>query len=194
MTQQNGLATEKVNISTQKLLGGIGSLLMLLSFIPVIGILLGILGIVFWLVSMYQISSKIKKPEIFSKAIIGFILALLGWIIALMFGLMSFVSFFASSGFTRDEGQVGLGIGIGIFIALLVDYIISIVAAYFYKEAYKILAVTINHNLFRTAGLLMYIGAITVILFGIGIILWIVGWIILVIAFFTAPDEVEIRA
>ncbi len=189
MTQQNSLATEKVNISTQKLLGGIGSLLILLSFMPVIGILLGILGIVLWLVSMHQISSKIKKPEIFSKAMIGFILWLLGWIIVIMFGV---VSFFASSGFMRDDGWTGLGIGI--LIALLVDYIIYIVANYFYKEAYKILAVTINHNLFRTAGLFMYIGAITIILFGIGIILWIVGWIILVVAFFTAPDEVEIRA
>jgi hypothetical protein len=37
----------------------------------------------------------------------------------------------------------------------------------------------------------MFIGAITPII-GVGFILLFVGWIILAIAFFTAPEEVEV--
>jgi hypothetical protein len=38
----------------------------------------------------------------------------------------------------------------------------------------------------------MFIGAITIILFGLGAILLFIGWIILAVAFFTASEEVEV--
>ncbi len=193
MIQQKSSFAEKVSISTQKSLGGVGSLLVFLNFMPGMGMLFGIIGVILWLISIYQIGSKIKKPEIFNKVIISFTLEVLAWTIALTFGLMSLIGFFAFSGFIGEEERLSFSMGIGVFIALLVAYLISIVSAYFYKEAYKILASATNHNLFSTAGLFMYIGAITLILFGIGFIIRIVGWIILAVAFFTAPDEVEVR-
>ena len=64
---------------------------------------------------------------------------------------------------------------------------------YFYKEAYEILAQAIAHNLFKIGGLLLFIGAITIILFGLGLLLMIVGNIVLAVAFFTASNEVEVQ-
>jgi len=41
---------------------------------------------------------------------------------------------------------------------------------------------------------LLFIGAITIILFGLGLLLMIVGNIVLAVAFFTAPNEVEVQS
>ena len=81
---------------------------------------------------------------------------------------------------------------IGIFFAIILAYIAIVAANYFYKQAYDMLANALNHKLFSTGALLTFIGAITIILFGLGAILLFIGWIILAVAFFTAPEEVEI--
>ncbi len=188
--EENNPTYNKVNISTQKLLGGIGVILMLLGVLPFIGTALWIIGGILLILSIYQISNMIKKPEIFNKFIIGFVLGLSGWIIAIVFGLMSFMSVAVFSGFMYAWS----GIGVGIISTMILFYFLFVGATYFYKEAYAMLGLAINHNLFKTAGLTMFIGAITIILFGIGGIVLFVGWILLAIAFFTAPDEVELRA
>ena len=191
MEQQNSLSTEKVNISTQKLLGGIGCVSMLLGSIPgIIGNILSLLGIIFWLISLYQISKKIKKPEIFDKIMKGFILGILGFIIAFIFWSISYISFYSRS--IRGEEGLSFGMYVGLFIAILIVYVSFIAYSYFQKEAYKILALATNHNLFNTAGLFIYIGAITSILI-IGLVIAFIGMIILTVAFFTAPDEIEIE-
>jgi len=192
MEEKGNSSGNKINISTQKMLGGIGALLILLSAVPGIGILFSIVGGVLLIVSIYQISNMLKKPAIFNKFIIGFVLGLSGWVIALFFGLLSFVGVFGLAGLLHAYFAAIFGMGIGIFVAIILVYILFVAATYFYKKAYSMLANALNHKLFSTAGLLMFIGAITIILFGLGAILLFVGWIILAVAFFTAPEEVEI--
>jgi uncharacterized membrane protein len=188
--KQGNLPTQRVNISTQKMLGGIGYILILLSWMPRIGIFLSLVGFVLWLISMYQLSNILRKPSIFQKVLIGFILGIVGVVIALAFGLMTGVSLFAS---VRGEAGAILGLGLGVAFAILVAYAILVVSFYFYKEAYDILAQATAHDLFKIGGLLLFIGAITIILFGLGALLMIVGNIVLTIAFFTAPNEVEVQ-
>jgi len=189
MIEQGNLPTQRVNISTQKMLGGIGYILMMLSWMPE-GIFLALVGFVLWLISMYQLSNILRKPSIFQKVLIGFILGIVGVVIALAFGLMTGVSLFAS---VRGETGAILGLGLGVASAILVAYAALVVSFYFYKEAYEILAQAIAHNLFKIGGLLLFIGAITTILFGLGLLLMIVGYIVLAVAFFTAPNEVEVQ-
>jgi uncharacterized membrane protein len=172
------------------MLGGIGYILILLGWMPRIGILLSIVGFVLWLISMYQLSNMLRKPSIFQKVLIAFILSIVGMVIAFAFGLMTGVSLFAS---VRGETGAILGLGLGVVFAILVAYATLVVSFYFYKEAYDILAQATNQNLFKIAGLLLFIGAITIILFGLGALLMIVGNIVLVVAFFTAPNEVEVQ-
>ena len=192
MEEKGNSSGNKINISTQKMLGGIGALLILLSAVPGIGILFSIVGGVLLIVSIYQISNMLKKPAIFNKFIIGFVLGLSGWVIALFFGLLSFVGVFGLAGLLHAYFAAIFGMGIGIFVAIILVYILFVAATYFYKKAYSMLANALNHKLFSAAGLLMFIGAITIILFGLGAILLFIGWIILAVAFFTAPEEVEI--
>jgi Predicted membrane protein len=191
MTEQSNLPTRRVNISTQKMLGGIGSILILLSWMRGVGILLGIVGVVLWLISIYQLSNILGKASIFQKVLIGFVLNIGSMVIAFVFGLMTGVSLFAS---VRGETGAILGLGLGVFVAIIVAYAISLAAFYFYKEAYDLLAQATAHNLFKIGGLLLFIGAITIILFGLGLLLIIVGYIVLAVAFFTAPNEVEVQS
>ncbi len=190
MIEQGNLPTQRVNISTQKMLGGIGSILMLLSWMPGIGTFLYLVGFVLWLISMYQLSNILRKPSIFKKVLISFILVIAGLVIAFAFGLMAGVSIFAS---VRGETGAILGLGLGVVFAIVVAYATLVVSFYFYKEAYETLARATAHNLFKIGGLLMFIAAITIILFGLGILLIIVGNIVLAVAFFTAPNEVDVQ-
>jgi uncharacterized membrane protein len=191
MMEQGNLPTSRVNISIQKMLGGIGSILILLVFMPgTVATLLGIVGVVLWFISIYQLSNILRKPSIFQKVLIGFVLNIGSTVIAFAFGLMAGISSFTS---IRGETGAIFGLGLGVFVAIIVAYAISLAAFYFYKEAYDILAQAIAHNLFKIAGLLMFIGAITIILFGLGVLLIFVGEILLAVAFFTAPNEVEVQ-
>jgi len=188
--EQGNLPTRRVDISTQKMLGGIGYILMLLSWMPRIGIFLSLVGFVLWLISMYQLSNILRKPSIFQKVLIGFILAIVGVVIAFAFGLMALIPLLVSP---KNETGAILGLGLGVVFAIVVAYATLVVSFYFYKEAYEILAQAIAHNLFKIGGLLLFIGAITIILFGLGALLMIVGNIVLAVAFFTAPNEVEVQ-
>jgi uncharacterized membrane protein len=187
MMEQGNFPTQRVNISTQKMLGGIGYILVLLP-IPVIWIFLSIAGYILVLISMYQLSNILRKPAIFQKALIGTILVLAGILIAFTFGLMAVI---ASLITMRNETDAAVGIGVG--VAIIVAYAISLAAFYLYKEAYEILAQATAHNLFKIGGLLLFIGAATIILFGLGLLLMFVGYIVLAVAFFTAPNEVEVQ-
>jgi uncharacterized membrane protein len=191
MTEQGNLPTRRVNISTQKMLGGIGSILILLVFMPgTVATLLGIVGVVLWFISIYQLSNILGKPSIFKKVLIGFILNIVGTVIAFAFGLMALIPLFVSP---KNETGAILGLGLGVVFAIVVAYATLVVSFYFYKEAYEILAQATNQNLFKIAGLLMFIGAIAIILFGLGGLLMLVGYILLAVAFFTTPNEVEVQ-
>jgi len=193
MMEQGNLPTQRVNISTQKMIGGIGSILLLLFIINMPGTvatLLGIVGFVLWLISMYQLSNILRKPGIFQRVLIGFILNIVGTVIAFAFGLMALIPLFVSP---KDEAGAILGLGLGVVFAIVVAYATLVVSFYFYKEAYEILAQATAHNLFKIGEFLIFIGAITTILFGLGLLLMFVGNIVLAVAFFTAPNEVEVQ-
>ncbi len=201
MIEQGNLPTQRVNISTQKMLGGIGSILIaigwVLSWVPGMGVLLnivGLAGLVLWLISLYQLSNMLKKSDIFRKALIGFILQIVGLVMAVLFGATVGAILGAALSSPRGDGiDAILGFVFGFIIGFIVAYPFNVIGSYFYKRAYDILALATAQNLFKTAGLLIFIGAITTILFGLGLLLIFVGYIVLAVAFFTAPNEVEVQ-
>ena len=212
--EQGNLPTQRVNISTQKMLGGIGSILILLGLVTKIEILsiLSIAGFVLWFISIYQLSKKLEKPSIFQKVLIGLILAIAGTVILFVLeelweGIKPYVSM-------GDE--VLADMEWGILVGIIAVYAIYVVSAYFYKQAFEILASTTAHNLFRVVGLLIFIGVIIIpILYVLAFLLAdagyitvhaveslrdvffplliIVSYIVLAVAFFTAPKEVEVQ-
>jgi uncharacterized membrane protein len=217
MTEQGNLPTRRVNISTQKMLGGIGSILILLGLVTEIEILLilSIVGFVLWLISIYQLSKKLEKPSIFQKVLIAIILDVAATVLAFVLeelweGIKPYVSM-------GDE--VVADIKWGVFVGIVATYAIIVVSAYFYKQAFEILASTTAHNLFRVVGLLIFIGVIIIpILYVLALLLMYAGYITIhavkslkdvfslsplligvgfymmfAVALFTAPNEVEVQ-
>jgi len=215
MMEQGNLPTRRVNISTQKMLGGIGSILILLGWVTEIEILfiLSIVGFVLWLISIYQLSKKLEKPSIFQNVLIGLILAVAVTVIAFVLeelreGIKPYVSM-------GDE--VVADMEWWILVGIVAAYAILVVSAYLYKRAFEILASTTAHNLFRVVGLLIFIGVIIIpILYGLAFLLMYAGYITIdatksltdvffplligvgfymtfAVAFFTAPNEVEVQ-
>lgn len=56
---------------------------------------------------------------------------------------------------------------------------------YFYRQCFNLLWQYTEINLFKLAGDFMFGGAVGVILFGLGAIAILVGWILLAVAFFS---------
>jgi uncharacterized membrane protein len=215
MMEQGNLPTQRVNISAQKMLGGIGSILILLGLVTEIEILLilSIVGFVLWLISIYQLSKKLEKPSIFQKVLIALILEVAAAVLALVLkelseGIKPYVSM--GDEVLADMRWV-------ILVGIVAAYAIFVVSAYFYKQAFEILASTTAHNLFRVVGLLIFIGVIIIpILYVLALLLMYAGYITIhaveslkdeffslligvgfymmfAVAFFTAPNEVEVQ-
>ncbi len=213
--EQGNLTTQRVNISTQKMLGGIGSILILLGLVTEIEILsiLSILGGVLFLISIYQLSKKLEKPSIFQNVLIGLILAVAVSVIdSVLKELREGIKPYVSMG---DE--VLADMEWEILVGIVAAYAILMVSAYLYKQAFEILASTTAHNLFRIVGLLIFvgIGIIIPILYVLAFLLMYADYITIhavksledkvfpllivgfymtfAVAFFTAPNEVEVQ-
>lgn len=69
----------------------------------------------------------------------------------------------------------------------------GIIGVYFLFKSLTTLAAQSNINLFKTAGLLYFIGIITSIIF-IGALVIFVGWILHIVAYFTIQPDKETAA
>jgi len=65
-----------------------------------------------------------------------------------------------------------------------------IVSFYYVKKSFEKVGEVLNNGHFKTAGLLLFIGMILVVIF-VGVFVLLVGQIFEIIAFFTLPDEIE---
>ncbi|WP_457677800.1 DUF996 domain-containing protein [Thermovibrio sp.] len=163
-----------------KLFGGLGSLFIVLGFIPYIGTILGLVGFILLLVAVKQLSDYYREPELFSKFIKGVIVYIAGFIVGALVGAGSF--------FALAEGHGSLGAYIFAFIAFVIIYASGVVGSYYIKEVFQRIALLTVNNLFDWAGKLIFVGAIlTIVLVG-ALISW-AGWIILTVAFFTIEEN-----
>jgi uncharacterized membrane protein len=188
-------------LSNAKVFGGIGALLMLIgTFIPTIGPIVSIAGIVLIFIAVKTISELTKDEEIYKNYLIHFIISIIT-IVALF--VIMLVAFGVAGGFTWISGletaeitdiesfiaEFGTIIG-GCLVALVVGWILSILAAIYLRRSYNKIAEHTKVDLFKTTGLLYFIGAITTIII-IGLLIIIIAKIIEIIAFFSLPDELS---
>ncbi|WP_297071174.1 DUF996 domain-containing protein [Thermococcus sp.] len=147
-----------------KVWGGIGAILTLVG--------LGFVGFILKLVGVKRISDATGNGEIFSKYLWAAVLAIIASVLMLA-AMLSGMS----------SGHM-LGIG----MVAVVAAIIMIVAAYFMKQSYDLVARETGVKMFSTVALLYIIGAIlTVIMIGVFIIL--IAAILEIVAFFSLPDS-----
>jgi len=180
-------------LSQAKTYGGVGSILVLLSFVPTVGWVLGIIGLILTLLAVKYIGDVVNDANIFKNAMIAYAVSIIG--IAVV-GIAVAAYFFGAVGLgALAGGSSGAATGgiiaaiTGVIIALVVVWILLVVSGYFIRKTYDIVATRLNVSMFRTAALVYFIGAILTIIL-VGFLVLIIAQILLVIAFFSISDTV----
>lgn len=181
------------SIAQAKILGEVGSILVLLSFLPVAGSAVAIIGFILTLIAVKYISDFLNDSSIFSNILIAIILAIVGVAVGGIVILGSIFRFIGLGNLAmlRTANTVPtdmFGFVAGIILGLVLVWIMFIVAAYFQRKSYEVVATRLNVGTFRTAAMLYLIGAALVIIL-VGFVLLFVAQILFVVAFFSIKDE-----
>jgi len=202
-----------MSIETSKTLGGVGALLMFIGIMPFINFfgVIEIIGLVFVMIAIYNLARDYQEEGIFNNALYGLITGIVGGVISLsviiITVLTSLTDFLyalfpdwngdwtALSGLTPDRSNLSLEdiapFLSGIFAVLIILWVSAIIAVFFSRRSLGRLSVKTGVGLFSTVGLLLLIGAVLIILFGLGLILIWVSTLLLAIAFFQIKSQPE---
>ena len=197
-----------MTFETSKTLGGIGALLIFVGILPYVNYfgIVDIIGVILVLFALYGFANYYKERGIFSHAIYGVVVAVVGGIIAGVLAVAVVLSNIKDlltqiyPGWNGDwstlQGMTPSTTNInpsdifplisGLLVVLVVVWIVAIVASFFIYRSLKQVSNKSNVGLFGTAGLILLIGAI-IPLFGL-FLMWIAA-LLLAIAFFTLKPQ-----
>ncbi|CAB49740.1 DUF996 domain-containing protein [Pyrococcus abyssi] len=181
-----------MSLSNAKLYGGIGAILQLVSiFAGTYSWLLSIVGLVLVFLAVKIISEEAGDSDIFNYYLKAFISMVAGL-------LLFFVIIVATAGTAIIKGLKGgmmspehfFAILGSILIGFVILWIAYIIGTYFQKKSFELIAQYTDVGLFKTTGLLYFIGAILLII-AIGALILLIGAILEIVAFFSLPDEIK---
>lgn len=208
-----------MNLDTSKTLGGIGAILLFIGAIPFVQYIwvLGLVGVILVLAALHGLDTFYGSRGIFSNALYGVITGVIGVIAAIVVAVAAFLANLSNindfmyvlfptwngdwtslSGLTPTTANINpsdiipliAGVIAAIIIVVAVLWIFGIVATIFVRRSLKQVSEKSNVGLFGTSGLLLFIGAILIIVFGFGLLLMWIAALLLAIAFFTIkPPE-----
>jgi len=169
-------------------IGGLGSILMMISFIllffsPMISLVSYLIGLMLILIALKHISDYVKDKKIFTYALYSasvFILA----IIIVFSMLMSIISILMSPLRLLETILNISSFTLGIVTSLFIVWILIIISSAFLKLSFDKISRSLKIDLFSITALLYLIGAILII-FVIGSIFIFVAQILQTIAFFS---------
>ncbi len=195
-----------MNLETSKYLGGVGAILMFVGIIPYISYfgILELVGLILVMIALSSFAGQYREGGIFNNALYGLITAIVGGIIAVgvaIFAILSSLKDFlyalfpgwngdwtALSGLTPNPSNISIDTILplisGIVVVFIVAWVFSIVSAFLVRRSLRSLSTKSGIGLFSTAGLLLLLGAVLIIAFGIGLILIWISALLLAIAFF----------
>lgn len=180
-------------LSRAKMLGGVGSILTLLLFVPYyVGSVLVIIGWILILIAVKDISEALQDRSIYNNALISAIMAIIGAVTfavvvaAAFFALLGLGSFPTTAGSTPPTGFVGIFVAAALGLAVV--WVIGIVGSYFLYKSFKGISAKLPVGLFGTGALLYFIGSILTIIL-IGFFLIFIAQILFIAAFFSIPDR-----
>ena len=174
-------------------LGGLGSVLMLLSFAPAIGGILAFVGAILVIVAIKYISDIVSDPSIFRNMLIAIACALAGVVVGVLV-VFSTIARFIGFGWIGGTPPTNIppgdviGLVLGIFSGLALIWILLIVSSVFVRMSYSSISRRLGVGMFGTAGLLYMIGAILSVVL-IGFVLIFVALVLNIVAFFSIHDQ-----
>jgi uncharacterized membrane protein len=182
-----------VNFEYAKTLAGEGSILLLLSIVPYVGWVLGIIGVVLLLRGMKELSSYYQDETLYQDSLTGvkyYIVA----IVAVAVAISAFViGLWSATGFIFTTGSfvftVAFAVGLVAFLAGLVTaFVFYVLAATKLRKTFDSLAQKSGDASFTTAGSLLWWGSVFTII-GVGLILILISWIFATIGFFAMKSR-----
>jgi len=187
------------SLGQAKTLGGVGSLLLLLNFVPYAGPVLGIVGLILVLVAVKYISDSVSDRSIFNNIIWAVLLAIVGVVIG-AFVVFASLFRFIGLGYLSGPGLTPANIAtvpagdiaaliIGLAAGLVAIWIFYLVSAIFMKRSFDTISIRVNVGMFHTAALIYLIGAATTIIL-VGFVLIFVAQILFIVAFFSIPETI----
>ncbi|HYB66915.1 MAG TPA: DUF996 domain-containing protein [Candidatus Acidoferrales bacterium] len=184
-------------LESVKTIGGVGSILALLAFVPNVGFLLAIAGLIMVLLALKYASDIFGDPKIFNDMLYAVILGIVGLVVgavavvavvfrAIGMGYMS--SSFAYTGPSSVASSDILGMLGTILLGLVAVWACFLVSSIFLRRSYGELGRRVNVSLFGTAALLYFIGAVLTIIL-VGFLLIFVADILFIVAFFSINTQ-----
>ena len=179
--------------------GGIGAILLLIgSFIPTIGPIISIVGLILVFIAVRYIADETKDTSIFKNYLISFICIIIAIIAVAAIVLGTIGAIGGLSFFTELENEEITDFEsfwdyfepfiAGFVAAVVVGWILMIIGSLYIRKCYNSIADHTNISLFKTTGTLYFIGAITLIV-GIGILILLIGRILEIVSYFSLPQE-----
>ena len=184
------------SLSRAKSYGEAGSILVLLTAIPSVGGLLGIVGFILVLLAIKDISEVVADRAIFNDMLVAIGLAIAAIVVGVLVIAGSLLRFVGlnnlSLGPNFNPSTVPNGDWVGligsILIGLAAVWLISLVSSIYIRRSYREISAKLKVGTFETAGLLYLVGAATTIIL-VGFLLLFVAQILVVVAFFSIDDK-----
>lgn len=188
------------SLSQAKTLGGVGSILVVLFLVPIVGWILTIAGFIMILGAVKYISDVSQNRAIFNDMLISTLLVIVGVVVggAVVLGtVLSTLGNIFPGGIPANPGAVPSNLKLsdiftlirGVLLGLAVIWIFLIVSAVFLRRSYRKISAFVGVGMFNTAALLYLIGAALTIVFGVGLIVVFIAEILQIVAFFSIPDQ-----
>ncbi len=178
-----------------RVFGGIGAILSLVSgFVPSVGFVLAIIGLVLVLIAVKYISDIVEDPSIFKNMIISVVSGIIGVVVAAIFVVATVFTVLRGMRLHGVPPALGLrvfpNVMLTIIAALVIVWIFLLISAVFLRRSYTRIGETLNVDTFKTAALIYLIGAaLTIVIVGFLIIF--IAEIIEVVAFFSIPEQLS---
>jgi uncharacterized membrane protein len=166
-----------------KIWGITGAALLVFSFVPTFSVIFTISGLIFLGIA---IISYDEEEVIFNNFLMASFLTFLASVL-FYFKLVAVVTGLIFSLFSSNPL---IPFGFSIVIYFLIYYILQILSAVYFKKSFFLLGVRHNNKFFKISGNFLIAGAVLNIFF-IGLILWIIGWVLVLVGFLTVEEVIE---
>ncbi len=183
------------SLSGARVLGGVGSILLVLAVIPIplLGTALTLVGYLLVLIAVKFIADELENRSIFANYLLAALFAFVGVVVAGMLLIAALAQLPVLEEFLQPliplpaftESAV-LNLLLGLFLALVSVWVAYIASAIFLRRSFASIASGLNVGLFTTAAFIYFIGAVLTIVF-VGFFVILVAQVLQTIAFFSLP-------
>jgi len=155
-----------------KILGGIGAILLLIPGINIVGYIL-------ILIAVKYVSDELGDKSIFDNMLYAVIAGIIG---------VAAAAFIIFTGVVFGVFTFAMSAIAGVIVGLAVAWIALVVSSIFIRRSYDTMATKLNVGMFRTAGMLYFVGAILTIVL-VGFVILLIAAILQIVAFFSIPES-----